>query len=60
MTGRNTKMKKNLFWQLFYVGPAKREELEHRDYVEHVIDFLEIQAIRKTPVGKLLMACKSA
>ena len=53
MTGRNTKMKKNLFWQLFYVGPAKREELEHRDYVEHVIDFLEIQAIRKTPVGKL-------
>ena len=53
MTGRNTKMKKNLFWQLFYVGPAKREELEHRDFVEHVIDFLEIQAIRKTPVGKL-------
>lgn len=53
MTGRNTKMRKNLFWQALYIGPAKREELEHRDFVEHVIDFLEIQAIRKTPVGRL-------
>lgn len=53
MTGRNTKMNKNLFWQALYVGPAKKEELEHRDHVEHVIDFLEIQAIRKTPVGRL-------
>ncbi len=53
MTGRNTKMRKNLLWQALYLGPAKREELEHRDFVEHVIDFLEIQAIRKTPVGKL-------
>ena len=53
MTGRNTKMKKNLFWQALHVGPARQEELEHRDYVEHVIDFLEIQAIRKTQVGRL-------
>ena len=53
MTGRNTRMKKNLFWQVIHVGPAKQEELEHREYVEHVIDFLEIQAIRKTPVGRL-------
>jgi branched-chain amino acid transport system ATP-binding protein len=53
MTGRNTKMKKNLFWQALHVGPAKREEIEHREFVENVIDFLEIQAIRKTPVGRL-------
>ena len=53
MTGRNTKMTKNLFWQALHIGPARKEELEHREYVEHVIDFLEIQAIRKTPVGRL-------
>jgi branched-chain amino acid transport system ATP-binding protein len=35
------------------VGPAQREELEHRAKVEEIIDFLEIQHIRKTPVGRL-------
>jgi len=53
MTGRNLKMKKNLFWQMLYFGPALKEELEHRAVVEEIIDFLEIEAIRKTPVGKL-------
>ncbi len=53
MTGRNTMMKKNLFWQALHVGPARAEELEHRDFVENVIDFLEIEHIRKTPVGRL-------
>lgn len=53
MTGRNTKMHKNLFWQALRVGPAAKEEMEHRAVVERVIDFLEIEAIRKTPVGTL-------
>jgi branched-chain amino acid transport system ATP-binding protein len=53
MTGRNTKMHKNLFWQALHIGPAKREEIEHREFVENIIEFLEIQAIRKTPVGRL-------
>ena len=53
MTGRNTQMSKGLFWQALRIGPALREEIENREFVEHVIDFLEIQAIRKTPVGKL-------
>jgi branched-chain amino acid transport system ATP-binding protein len=53
MTGRNTLMNKNLFWQALHVGPARKEELEHRDFVENVIDFLEIEHIRKTPVGRL-------
>ncbi len=53
MTGRNLKMKKNFLWQALYFGPALREELEHREAVENVIDFLEIEAIRKTRVGKL-------
>ncbi len=53
MTGRLTKMHKNILWQALWKGPAEREEIEHREKVEHVIDFLEIQAIRKTPVGRL-------
>ena len=35
------------------IGEAQREEEEHREFVEHIIDFLEIQAFRKTPVGRL-------
>ncbi len=53
MTGRNLKMKTNIFQQAFHLGPAAREEAEHRAYVEQIIDFLEIQAFRKTPVGRL-------
>jgi len=53
MTGRLTRMKKNVFWQALWQGPAEAEEFEHRAHVEKVIDFLEIQAIRKTPVGRL-------
>jgi len=53
MTGRNLKMKSNFLQQAFYWGAARREELEHRARVETVIDFLEIQNIRKTPVGRL-------
>jgi len=53
MTGRNLKMKSSFLQQAVYWGAAKREELEHRAKVEAVIDFLEIQHIRKTPVGRL-------
>ena len=53
MTGRLLRMKRNFLWQAIYWGPALREELEHRDAVERIIDFLEIQDIRKTPVGRL-------
>ncbi|HYN11394.1 MAG TPA: ABC transporter ATP-binding protein [Burkholderiales bacterium] len=53
MTGRNLKMRCNFLQQALWVGPAKREELEHRRAAEQIIDFLEIQHIRKTPVGKL-------
>jgi len=53
MTGRNLKMKTNLFWQALHIGPARKEELENREAAERVIDFLDIQAIRKKPVGKL-------
>jgi len=53
MTGRNLKMSRNLFWQALRHGPALAEEIEHRKVCEEIIDFLEIEAIRKTPVGKL-------
>lgn len=53
MTGRVNKMKSGLLAQALYVGPALKEEVRNREFVEHVIDFLEIQAIRKTPVGRL-------
>jgi branched-chain amino acid transport system ATP-binding protein len=53
MTGRNLKMRCNFLEQALWLGRAKREELEHRRAVEQVIDFLEIQHIRKTPVGRL-------
>jgi branched-chain amino acid transport system ATP-binding protein len=53
MTGRNLKMKTNFLLQALYLGPARREEIAHRHKAEEIIDFLEIQHIRKTPVGRL-------
>jgi branched-chain amino acid transport system ATP-binding protein len=53
MTGRNLKMRCNFLQQALWIGPARREELQHRRAVEEIIDFLEIQHIRKTPVGRL-------
>ena len=38
---------------MIWSGKAEREEIENREIVEKVIDFLEIQSIRKTPVGRL-------
>src|SRR5437660_3671112 len=53
MTGRLLRMRRNFLWQTIHFGPAEQEELAHRAEVERIIDFLEIQAIRKTPVGRL-------
>ena len=53
MAGRTLKMHKNFFWQLLRFGPAMTEEVEHRHRVEQIIDFLKIQEIRRTPVGRL-------
>ena len=53
LAGRNLMMKSNIFLQALRVGPALREEIEHRKRVEEIIDFLEIQHVRKTPVGRL-------
>ncbi len=53
MTGRLLKMRGNFLADMLYWGPAQREEIRQRQVVERIIDFLEIQAIRKTPVGRL-------
>src|SRR5207237_228012 len=53
MTGRNLKMRCNFLQQAIWLGGARREELEHRRAAEQIIDFLEIQHVRKTPVGRL-------
>lgn len=53
MSGRSLKMSRGLFWQALWWGAARAEELEHREFVEQLIDFLEIEHIRKTPVGRL-------
>ncbi len=51
--GRHARMKTGLLSGGFYWGKAQKEEIEHREKVEEVIDFLEIEDIRNTPVGRL-------
>ena len=51
MTGRLLKMRGSFLLEALYWGPAQRQELEHRAVVERIIDFLEIQAIRKDAGG---------
>ena len=53
LMGQNTKVRSNFLQQAVYFGKARREELENRLIAERVIDFLEIQAIRKEPVDEL-------
>jgi branched-chain amino acid transport system ATP-binding protein len=53
LAGRTLRMHKSFFWQLWRYGPALTEEIEHRKYCEEIIDFLEIERIRKEPVGRL-------
>ena len=53
MTGRTLKMHAGFLAQCLYVGRARNEEIQHRKKVEEIIDFLQIQSIRKTPVGRL-------
>ena len=53
MAGRTLKMRRGLLCQMLRYGPAEAEEVEHRHRVEEIIDFLEIEAIRKVPVARL-------
>ncbi len=53
MTGRNLKIRTGFVAQALYLGRARREEIAQRERVEEIIDFLQIEAIRRTPVGRL-------
>jgi branched-chain amino acid transport system ATP-binding protein len=53
MLGRHVHMRKNVLAALLYWGPAQRQEIRNRELVEEVIDFLELQPVRKQEVGRL-------
>jgi branched-chain amino acid transport system ATP-binding protein len=53
MAARNIHMRAGFLQCLLYWGPAHREDITHRAVVEEIIDFLEIQHIRKAIVGSL-------
>ncbi|MEM7075894.1 MAG: ABC transporter ATP-binding protein [Pseudomonadota bacterium] len=53
MTGRIRQARAGLIAQAIWKGRAEAEEVRNRETVERIIDFLEIQHIRKTPVGRL-------
>jgi branched-chain amino acid transport system ATP-binding protein len=53
MAARHALMKQNIFSTFLYFGPAHKEEVAHRKTVEDIIDFLEIEHIRKSIVGSL-------
>ncbi|MFQ3567469.1 MAG: ABC transporter ATP-binding protein [Aggregatilineales bacterium] len=53
MAARHIHMRSNMLTGALFIGPARREEIEHRRVVEEIIDFLEMESIRKTIVGNL-------
>jgi branched-chain amino acid transport system ATP-binding protein len=53
MIGRTMKMHSNIFSQALYWRFSQKEEIEHRAAVERIIDFLQIQNIRRTPASML-------
>lgn len=53
MLGRHVHMRHRLWQSMVFAGPARRQEIEHRELVEEVIDLLEIQSVRSQPVGSL-------
>jgi len=53
MSGRLLKMKGGILSQALYWGPNQKLEIENRKACEDIIDFLEIQSIRRVPVGRL-------
>lgn len=53
MLGRHHLMKTGFLSGAVWWGRAKREEIEHREQVERIIDLLELSAHRRKPVGML-------
>lgn len=53
MAARHIHMNQSALASALYWGGAQNEEIEHRAFVEEIIDFLEIAHIRKALVGNL-------
>jgi len=53
MTGRQLKMTGSFLLDALYWGPSLEQEVENRAFVEKIIDFLQIQGIRKLPTSRL-------
>ena len=53
MVGRTMMMHSNIFSQALYWKFSQKEEIEHREFVERIIDFLQIENIRQTPASML-------
>jgi len=53
MTGRHIRLKTNPLEEVIYLGRAHRREIEQRRRVEEIIDFLEIESVRKAPAASL-------
>ncbi|WP_431285149.1 ABC transporter ATP-binding protein [Humitalea sp. 24SJ18S-53] len=54
MVGRHHLLKSGVLQgMLWWIGGAQKEEIAHRRHVEEIIDFLEIQHVRKAPAGTL-------
>ncbi len=53
MLGRHVHMKHGVFTSMLWFGPARRQEITHRELVEEVIDLLSLQPFRHQPVGSL-------
>ena len=53
MVGRTMMMHSNILSQALYWGFSQKEQIEHREAVERIIDFLQIENIRRTPASML-------
>lgn len=53
MAGRHIHFKSSPWASALYFGEAHGQEVKHREVVEEIIDFLEIEAVRKVVVGSL-------
>lgn len=53
MLGRHIHMDHSVLKSMLWFGPARRQEIRHRQLVEEVIDLLNLQAVRNQPVGSL-------
>ena len=53
LLARHQNLKYNIFQAVFYSGKASDEEAKNRQYVEEIIDFMELEAYRKKTVGSL-------